>query len=80
MFFLKRCKVRSFEAGLHFRDGEFLGLLGAGTHWFLDPLGATEETVPMAQSTEWVPAPEGDAVPVELPTTVLAPSTDAPPP
>jgi regulator of protease activity HflC (stomatin/prohibitin superfamily) len=25
--------------GLHFRDGEFRGLLGEGTHWFLDPLG-----------------------------------------
>jgi regulator of protease activity HflC (stomatin/prohibitin superfamily) len=39
MFFLKRYKIRSFEMGLHFRDGEFRGLLCAGTHWFLDPLG-----------------------------------------
>ena len=39
MFFLKRYTIRSFEMGLYFRDGEFRGLLGAGTHWFFDPLG-----------------------------------------
>jgi regulator of protease activity HflC (stomatin/prohibitin superfamily) len=39
MFFFKRYKIRSFEMGLHFRDGEFRGLLGAGTHGFFDPLG-----------------------------------------
>jgi regulator of protease activity HflC (stomatin/prohibitin superfamily) len=39
MFFVKRYKIRSFEMGLHFRDGEFRGLLDAGTHWFFDPLG-----------------------------------------
>jgi SPFH domain / Band 7 family len=38
MFFLKRYKIRSFEMGLYFRDGEFGGLLGAGTHWCFDPL------------------------------------------
>jgi regulator of protease activity HflC (stomatin/prohibitin superfamily) len=31
-------KIRSFEAGLYFRDGEFRGLLFEGRHWFLDPL------------------------------------------
>jgi regulator of protease activity HflC (stomatin/prohibitin superfamily) len=39
MMFLKRYKIRGFEMGLHFRDGEFRGLLGAGTHWFFDPFG-----------------------------------------
>src|SRR5829696_2426099 len=39
MFFHKRYTIRSFEMGLHFRDGEFRGLLCAGTHWFFDPLG-----------------------------------------
>lgn len=33
----KRVKVRSYERGLVFRDGEFQGLLDAGTHWFVDP-------------------------------------------
>src|SRR5262245_13053866 len=37
MFFLKRYAIRSFEMGLYFRDGEFRGLLGAGTHRFFDP-------------------------------------------
>jgi regulator of protease activity HflC (stomatin/prohibitin superfamily) len=39
VFWLKRFKVRSYEAGLYFRDGEFRGLLGPGAHWFVDPLG-----------------------------------------
>jgi regulator of protease activity HflC (stomatin/prohibitin superfamily) len=39
MFPFRRVKVRSYEAGLHFRDGEFRGLLGEGTHWFFDPFG-----------------------------------------
>jgi len=38
MVFLKRYEIRSFEMGLYFRNGEFGGLLGAGTHWFFDPL------------------------------------------
>ena len=39
MLFLNRYRVRSFEMGLLFRNGEFRGLLGAGTHWFFDPFG-----------------------------------------
>jgi regulator of protease activity HflC (stomatin/prohibitin superfamily) len=39
MKFFQRVEVRSFEVGLHFRNGEFRGLLGAGTHWLFDPLG-----------------------------------------
>ena len=34
----KRYKIRSYEMGLLFRDGEFRGLLAAGTHWRFDPL------------------------------------------
>jgi regulator of protease activity HflC (stomatin/prohibitin superfamily) len=41
MFFFKRYLIRSFEIGLHFRDGEFRGLLPAGKYWFFDPLGKT---------------------------------------
>ena len=39
MFLFKRVKIRSYEVGLHFRDGEFKGLLSAGRHWLFDPLG-----------------------------------------
>jgi regulator of protease activity HflC (stomatin/prohibitin superfamily) len=38
MFIIKRVKIRTYEMGLLFRDREFRGLLGAGAHWFFDPL------------------------------------------
>jgi regulator of protease activity HflC (stomatin/prohibitin superfamily) len=39
MFLFKKIKIRSYEVGLYFRDGEFRGLLEAGTHRLFDPLG-----------------------------------------
>ena len=39
MFVFKTVKIRSYEVGLYFRDGEFKRLLGEGRHWFFDPLG-----------------------------------------
>lgn len=39
MFLFKTIKIRAYEVGLHFRDGEFRGLLGEGTHRLFDPLG-----------------------------------------
>jgi regulator of protease activity HflC (stomatin/prohibitin superfamily) len=39
MYPFNRYRVRSYEMGLQFRDGEFQGLLGEGTHWVFDPLG-----------------------------------------
>ncbi|MDB5349216.1 MAG: rane protease subunit, stomatin/prohibitin [Planctomycetota bacterium] len=38
MFGIKRFRVRSYEMGLRFRDGEFQGLVGEGTYWIFDPL------------------------------------------
>ncbi len=38
MTIFKRYKIKSYEMGLYFRDGEFRGLLEQGTHWFVDPL------------------------------------------
>ncbi|MCA9116971.1 MAG: slipin family protein [Planctomycetaceae bacterium] len=35
---MKRFEIRSYEAGLVFRRGEFRGVLEAGIHWFFDPL------------------------------------------
>ncbi len=35
---IKRIRIRSYEVGLHFRDGEFRGLLSEGRHWLVDPL------------------------------------------
>ena len=42
--------------------------------WFAEPLGEpakVETAEPAAQSTEWAPAPEGEAVPMTLPETKL---------
>jgi regulator of protease activity HflC (stomatin/prohibitin superfamily) len=33
----RRIKIRSFEVGLLFRDGEFRGVLRPGSHWQFDP-------------------------------------------
>ena len=38
MYPIKRYKIRSYEMGLYFRDGEFRRVLEQGTHWFIDPL------------------------------------------
>ncbi len=38
MILMKRIKIRSYEMGLHFRAGEFQGLLGEGVYWLWDPL------------------------------------------
>lgn len=37
MFLFKRVKIRSYEIGLYFRDGEFRRLLKAGRHWLFGP-------------------------------------------
>ena len=53
MFLIKRTKIRTYEAGLLFRDGEFRALLGAGTHWFLDPLGRVAVEVVSRRAPSW---------------------------
>ena len=45
IFIFKTIKIRSYEAGLYFHDGEFRGLLGVGRHWFVDPLDKTKVEV-----------------------------------
>ncbi len=49
----KRYKIKSYESGLHFRDGEFKGLLGAGSHWFLDPLNKVRVEV-VSRRNPWL--------------------------
>lgn len=53
VFALKVVKIRSYEMGLYFRDGEFRGLLGAGRHWFCDPLGKVKVEV-VSQRAPWL--------------------------
>jgi regulator of protease activity HflC (stomatin/prohibitin superfamily) len=50
---MKTIKIRSYEVGLHFCDGEFKGLLGAGRHWFFDPLGKVKVEV-VSQRDPWL--------------------------
>ncbi len=53
MLILKRYKIRSYEMGLLFRDGEFRGLLAAGTHWRVDPLNRVRVDV-VSQRDPWL--------------------------
>ncbi|HWL07727.1 MAG TPA: slipin family protein, partial [Planctomicrobium sp.] len=53
MFLMKRYKIRSYEMGLLFRDGEFRGLRMAGVHWFFDPLGKIKVDI-VSQRDPWL--------------------------
>ncbi len=53
MMFFKRTRIRSYEKGLHFRNGEFKGLLDAGTHWLFDPLWRARVEV-VSQRDPWL--------------------------
>ena len=53
IFILKTIKIRSYEMGLYFRDGEFRGLLREGRHWFVDPLGKVKVEV-VSQRQPWL--------------------------
>ncbi|MBL8809511.1 MAG: slipin family protein [Planctomycetaceae bacterium] len=53
MFVFKRIKIRSYEVGLLFRDGEFQGLVKAGTHWYFDPFGKIRVEV-VSQREPWL--------------------------
>ena len=46
-------KIRSFEMGLYFREGEFRGLLEPGRHWFFDPLGRVRVEI-VSQRDPWL--------------------------
>src|SRR5579872_6862921 len=53
MWIFKRFKIRSYEMGLLFREGEFRGLLTAGRHWFIDPLNRVRVDV-VSQRDPWL--------------------------
>ena len=50
MFFRKSGVIHSFEVGLHFRDGEFQGLLEPGRYAFFDPFNHEEVEVVSTRS------------------------------
>ncbi|MEX1028291.1 MAG: slipin family protein [Candidatus Paceibacterota bacterium] len=53
MLFFKRIKIRSYEVGLYFRDGEFKGLLGEGRHWLFDLINKVRVDV-ASQRDPWL--------------------------
>jgi regulator of protease activity HflC (stomatin/prohibitin superfamily) len=53
MYPFKRVKVRSYETGLYFRDGEFKGLLPTGRYWLFDPLRKITVDV-VSQRAPWL--------------------------
>jgi regulator of protease activity HflC (stomatin/prohibitin superfamily) len=50
---LRIIKIRSYEIGLYFRDGEFRGLLEPGRYWFFDLLGRVTVEV-VSQRAPWL--------------------------
>lgn len=51
MLFLNKVKIRSYEKGLLFRDGEFKQLLNEGTYWLFDPYLKNEVQVISMKNT-----------------------------
>jgi regulator of protease activity HflC (stomatin/prohibitin superfamily) len=53
MFLFKRFKIRSYEMGLYFREGEFKGLLTEGKYWRFDPLNKIRVEI-VSQRDPWL--------------------------
>jgi hypothetical protein len=49
----KRIRIRSYETGLYFRDGEFRGLLDRRRYWFADPMGRIRVDV-LSRRYAWI--------------------------
>ena len=50
---IKRIKVHTFEKGLFFREGEFVGIREAGKYWLIDPLRKRRIDV-VSMRTPWI--------------------------
>jgi regulator of protease activity HflC (stomatin/prohibitin superfamily) len=57
----RRIKIRSYEIGLRFRDGEFVGIVAPGRYWMFDPLGKTRVDV-VSQREAWFLHPKLDVI------------------
>jgi len=53
MYPINIIKIRDFEMGLRFRDGEFRGLIAPGRHWLFDPLRKVRVAV-VSQRDPWL--------------------------
>lgn len=54
-------KIRTYEKGLLFKDGEFVDLLNTGRYWFLNPFSNTEVDV-VSQRDPWLRHDELDSL------------------
>jgi regulator of protease activity HflC (stomatin/prohibitin superfamily) len=61
MRFIKRFKIRSFEVGLKFREGEFIGLLEPGRHWIIDLWNRVEVSV-VSKRDPWLTDEQLDVI------------------
>ncbi|MGD9365128.1 MAG: hypothetical protein PVH87_05485, partial [Desulfobacteraceae bacterium] len=61
MKMIKRIRIRSYEAGFYFREGEFMGLLGQGRYWFADPLNRVQVDV-VSRRSPWIVHPDLDVL------------------
>jgi len=50
---VKSIKINQYEAGLFFRNGDFIGILLPGRHWFVDPLGRVTVDI-VSQRAPWL--------------------------
>src|SRR5438128_11943170 len=50
---LKLIRIRKYDIGLYFRNGEFRGLLEAGWHWLIDPLFRVQVGI-VSQRAPWL--------------------------
>lgn len=57
----KKYKIRNYEIGLLFREGNFVGLLQPGTHWYFDPLGKVRVTI-ASQRDPWLEHEQLDVI------------------
>jgi regulator of protease activity HflC (stomatin/prohibitin superfamily) len=61
MIFFKRYKIHTYEIGLLFRDGDFRGLVDAGTRRFFDPLRKVRVDV-VSQRDPWLAHEQLDVI------------------
>ena len=52
--YVKRVRVRSFEAGLYFLNGEFKGVLDTGRHWIVDLPGRSARVDVVSKRDTWL--------------------------
>ena len=79
IFIIKTIKIRSYEMGLYFRDGEFKGLLSAGRYWLFDPLWNPSSPTRQRNNVD-LPAPLWPRIDAVSPTwtSKLTPSRTGP--